>query len=57
MASELKDLDLNHLRNSISVVPQDPFLFSDSIKNNIKFGNENATEEEIINAAKMAVSS
>ncbi|NHM01047.1 ABC transporter ATP-binding protein [Flavobacterium difficile] len=47
--------DLFHLRNSMSIVPQDPFLFSDSIKNNIKFGKENATDEEIISAAKMAV--
>ena len=30
-------------------------FFSDSIKNNIKFGKENATDEEIVNAAKMAV--
>jgi ATP-binding cassette subfamily B protein len=37
------------------VVPQDAFLFSDSIKNNIKFGNENATDAEVIEAAKKAV--
>ncbi len=53
--TDLKDYDLNHLRNSISVVPQDPFLFSDTIKNNIKFGNYEATDDEIIEAAKMAV--
>ncbi len=35
-------------------VPQDAFLFSDSIKNNIKFGKENATDEEVIEAAKNA---
>jgi ATP-binding cassette subfamily B protein len=52
---DLIEYDLFHLRNSMSVVPQDPFLFSDSIKNNIKFGKENATDEEIISAAKMAV--
>jgi ATP-binding cassette subfamily B multidrug efflux pump len=51
----LTEYDLYHLRNSMSIVPQDPFLFSDSIKNNIKFGKENATDEEIENAAKMAV--
>jgi ATP-binding cassette subfamily B protein len=47
-------LNLNDLRNSIGYVPQDAFLFSDTIKNNIMFGNENATEEEIIEAAKNA---
>ncbi|MFY8068796.1 MAG: ABC transporter ATP-binding protein [Flavobacterium sp.] len=48
-------LNLYDLRNQISVVPQDAFLFSDSIKNNIKFGNENATDEEVMEAAKKAV--
>ncbi|MFT5437820.1 MAG: ATP-binding cassette subfamily B multidrug efflux pump, partial [Ulvibacter sp.] len=35
-------------------VPQDAFLFSDSIGNNIKFGKENATDEEVIAAAELA---
>lgn len=52
---EISQLHLFDLRNSIGVVPQDAFLFSDSIKNNIKFGKEDATEEEVIAAAKMAV--
>jgi ATP-binding cassette subfamily B protein len=52
---DIKDLNLFDLRNQISVVPQDAFLFSDSIKNNIKFGNENATDEEVMEAAKKAV--
>ncbi len=51
----IKDVNLNDLRNNISVVPQDAFLFSDTIKNNIKFGNENATDNEVIEAAKKAV--
>ncbi|AWM14775.1 ABC transporter [Flavobacterium sediminis] len=51
----IDQVNLNDLRNSISVVPQDAFLFSDSIANNIKFGNEDATEEEVIEAAKLAV--
>jgi ATP-binding cassette subfamily B protein len=42
------------LRNSIGIVPQDAFLFSDSIKNNIKFGKENATYEEVVTAAQSA---
>jgi ATP-binding cassette subfamily B protein len=45
-------LNLTSLRNSIGYVPQDAFLFSDSIINNIKFGKENATDEEVIQAAK-----
>lgn len=51
----LVDYDIYHLRKNMSIVTQDPFLFSDSIKNNIKFGKEDATDEEIIDAAKMAV--
>ena len=51
----IKTLNLNTLRTSIGFVPQDPFLFSDSLKNNIKFGNNKATESEVIDAAKKAV--
>ncbi|MBK8600997.1 MAG: ABC transporter ATP-binding protein [Flavobacterium sp.] len=51
----IKNVNLYDLRNSISIVPQDAFLFSDSIKNNIKFGKENATDVEVKNAAKQAV--
>lgn len=50
----IKTLNLNNLRNDMAMVPQDAFLFSDTIKNNIKFGNENATDEEVIHFAKMA---
>lgn len=53
--SPIKKLNLNDLRNQIGVVPQDPFLFSDTIENNIKFGKENATKNDIITAAKNAV--
>lgn len=51
----VKKLNLNSLRSSIGAVPQDAFLFSDTIRNNIKFGKENASEEEILEVAKMAV--
>ncbi|WP_086477134.1 ABC transporter ATP-binding protein [Arenibacter amylolyticus] len=51
----IKELNLNSLRKSIGAVPQDAFLFSDSIKNNIKFGKEDSTDEEIIEVAKKAV--
>lgn len=50
----IKELNLNNLRNSISVIPQESFLFSDTINNNIKFGKINASQEEIIEAAKLA---
>ncbi len=51
----IEQLNLNSLRSSIGAVPQDAFLFSDSIKNNIKFGKEEAVADEIIEVAKMAV--
>jgi len=51
---EIKKHNLTLLRDNIGVVPQDPFLFSDSIENNIKFGKSNATIDEIIQAAKDA---
>lgn len=51
----IKTKNLFDLRNSIGIVPQDAFLFSDSIKNNIKFGKETATQEKVIEAAKKAV--
>ena len=53
--TEISQVNLFDLRNSIGIVPQDAFLFSDTIKNNIKFGKENATDEEVIAAAKKAV--
>ncbi len=53
--TEISSLNLNDLRNNIGIVPQDAFLFSDTIKNNIKFGNQNATDEDVIEAAKNAV--
>jgi ATP-binding cassette, subfamily B, multidrug efflux pump len=42
------------IRSQISYVPQDVFLFSDSIKNNIRFGEKNATDEQVFMAAKQA---
>jgi ATP-binding cassette subfamily B protein len=53
--TNIADINLNNLRDSIGYVPQDPFLFSDTIENNIKFGNKNASSEEIIFFAKKAV--
>jgi ATP-binding cassette subfamily B multidrug efflux pump len=51
----IKEANLDDVRNQIGFVPQDPFLFSDTIENNIKFGKEDASEEEIIAASKNAV--
>ncbi|AUC83970.1 ABC transporter [Polaribacter sp. ALD11] len=53
--TSIETTNLNDIRNQIGFVPQDPFLFSESIGNNIKFGKEDATQEEIIQAAKNAV--
>ena len=50
----IKEINLDDVRSQIGFVPQDPFLFSESIEDNIKFGKAAATEEEIITAAKNA---
>jgi len=50
----IKEINLDDVRSQIGFVPQDPFLFSESIEDNIKFGKASATEEEIIAAAKNA---
>ena len=50
----IDQVNLENLRNSIGYVPQDAFLFSDTIENNIMFGKEDATEAEVIEAAKNA---
>ncbi|WP_312335854.1 ABC transporter ATP-binding protein [Anaerospora hongkongensis] len=50
----LRDISLTSLRNQISVVPQDVFLFNGSIADNIAYGKPAATRDEIIQAAKQA---
>lgn len=50
----IEQLNLDNLRQSIGFVPQEAFLFSDTIKNNIKFGDEAASDEKIEQAAKDA---
>ena len=50
----IKDVSLKSLRNKIAIVSQDTVLFDESIKNNVKFAKESATDEEIINACKLA---
>lgn len=48
----IKEINLENLRKSIGVVSQDVFLFSDTIANNLKIGNENATDEALIEVSK-----
>lgn len=50
----LKSLNLKNYRSQIGFVPQEVFLFSDTIKNNIAFGLDQVTDEEVHNAAKNA---
>ena len=50
----LNKIDLVHLRENIGVVPQDSFLFSDTIINNIRFGNEKASKKEIEKVCEIA---
>jgi ATP-binding cassette subfamily B protein len=45
---------LSNLRSQISYVPQDVFLFSDTVRNNIRFGKANATDAEVDEAARKA---
>jgi ATP-binding cassette subfamily B multidrug efflux pump len=51
---DINNIPLKVLREKIAYVPQEPFLFSDSISNNIKLAKEHATEKEIEEAAKIA---
>jgi ATP-binding cassette, subfamily B, multidrug efflux pump len=52
---EISTQNINDLRDSIGIVTQDAFLFSDTIKNNIKFGKENASQDEVEAAAMSAM--
>jgi subfamily B ATP-binding cassette protein MsbA len=52
--NDLTDLTIDSLRQSMSVVNQEVMMFDDTIIENIRYGKEDATEEEIIKAAKMA---
>jgi subfamily B ATP-binding cassette protein MsbA len=52
--NDIRDLTLKSVRKSMSVVNQEVMLFDDTILENLRYGKEGATEEEIIKAAKMA---
>uniref|UniRef100_A0A8C0G9Z8 ATP-binding cassette sub-family B member 5 n=1 Tax=Chelonoidis abingdonii TaxID=106734 RepID=A0A8C0G9Z8_CHEAB len=51
---DIKSLNLRHYREFIGVVSQEPVLFGTTIRNNIRYGREDVTDEEIENAAKEA---
>ena len=51
---DVRDLTLESLRNQIGLVQQDVYLFAGTIMDNIRYGNPNATDEEVIEAAKAA---
>ena len=53
-SKDIKELDLTDVRNSVSIVTQETILFNESIFNNIKYGNLEATDEEISLVAKNA---
>ena len=52
--NDIMSLDIDSLRNQIAYVPQDNFLFSDTIERNINFGLDSGTEEDAIRGAKFA---
>lgn len=52
--TNVKSLSKKDLRHFISIVTQESILFNDTVENNIKFGNPNATSEQVIEAAKIA---
>ena len=51
---DVRDYDLDTLRSAVSVVLQKNLLFSGTIKENLRWGNENATDEEIVQACRLA---
>lgn len=51
---DIRDIKLESLRNTIGIVQQDVYLFAGSVKENIAYGKEDATDEEIMEAAKKA---
>ncbi len=51
---DLREFDLKSIRRAMGIVSQDTFLFNDTVRNNIAYARPDATEEEIITAAKRA---
>ncbi|MCC6720936.1 MAG: ABC transporter ATP-binding protein [Bacteroidia bacterium] len=53
-STDIKTLSLREYRNKMAVVTQEPILFNDTVENNLKLGNQNASIEDMITAAKQA---
>jgi subfamily B ATP-binding cassette protein MsbA len=51
---DVRDASIASLRKQIAIVTQEPILFNDTVKNNIAYGNKDASDEDILNAAKSA---
>ena len=51
---DIKDIDRDELRRNTAIVLQDSVLFADTVKNNIRYSNADASDEDIVNAAKMS---
>src|SRR5581483_9336716 len=52
--ADVRDVTLQSLRRQIGVIPQDPFLFSATVRENLAFGRPEAPEEELVEAARLA---
>lgn len=55
--TDIRDMEINTLRTSLGVVLQEPFFFATTIRENLLYGNQDATEEEMMEAARLANSS
>jgi subfamily B ATP-binding cassette protein MsbA len=51
---DIRDFSISSLRGQIAIVTQEPILFNDTVRNNIAYGNQNASDEDIENAARAA---
>ena len=52
--NQINDINIKSLRSQIGYVPQDVFLFSDTIENNIRFGSVNSSDKEVIEVSKIS---
>ena len=50
----IRNYDLNEYRKHIGIIPQTPFLWADTVENNIKYGFESATKEDVMNALEIS---
>ena len=52
--TDIRDMEINTLRSALGVVLQEPFFFATTIRENLLYGNQDATEEEMFEAARLA---